>query len=76
MTVMERINQLWNDIEDPGVFADGLALPLWIILLVYSVYELRQGNSRAWLVLSIISCAFVVDSALVFDHYQKKKKFW
>lgn len=65
-----------SEIKDWGVFADGIALPFWILLVLYSIYEIRIGNPRAWLVMIIIGTALIIDSTLVFDHYNKKKRFW
>lgn len=52
--------------------ADEIAIPFWVILIIYSIYEILHGNPSAWIVLIVICGAFVIDSALVVKNKDKK----
>lgn len=60
-------------IKNKGIVADEVALPFWIILIIYAIYEIMHGNPRAWIIIVIIGCALLVDSALVIEFLTKKK---
>jgi len=47
------------------LLADKVAIPFWIILIIYAVYEITHGNQRAWIVLVIMTGALIIDSALI-----------
>ncbi len=51
--------------KNPAFIADAIAIPFWIILIAYAIYQITHGNYSAWLVLLIIGGAFIVDSLLV-----------
>ena len=51
--------------------ADEIALPFWVILIVYSIYEIMHKHPSAWIVLIIICGAFVIDSTLVVQNKDK-----
>jgi len=51
--------------------ADEIALPFWVILIIYSIYEITYGHPSAWIVLIIICGAFVIDSSLVVQNKDK-----
>jgi hypothetical protein len=56
-----------------AILADRIALPFWIILMIYAIYEITHGNPRAWIVLIIIGIAFIVDLTLVIKNWGKKR---
>jgi len=62
-------------VMNKGVIADHIALPFWIVLLIYSYFEITAGNSKAWLVALIIGIAFIVDLMIVIEYWKKRKKF-
>jgi len=51
--------------RNPAFIADKIAIPFWAILIIYSIYEITHGHSSAWLVLIIITGAFIIDCSLV-----------
>ena len=57
-----------------GIIADHVALPFWVVLLIYSYFEITKGNSRAWLVAIIVGIAFIVDLILVIEYWKNKKR--
>jgi hypothetical protein len=59
---------------DKGTLADTIAIPFWVILIIYSIFEIKKGNSGAWLVLIIISAALIVDSCLVLQYLKNKNR--
>ncbi len=54
------------------ITADMIAIPFWIILIIYSLNEIKMGNIRAYLVLIIIAFALFVDSSLVYKYLKKE----
>lgn len=53
-------------IKDKALLADKIAIPFWIILIIYSIFEIFfKGNQLAWIVFFIASGALIVDSFLV-----------
>ena len=54
------------------ITADMIAIPFWIILIIYSLNEIKMGNTRAYLVLVIIAFALIVDSSLVYKYLKRK----
>ena len=48
-----------------AVIADIFALPFWIILISYGVYEMSKGNSSGLIPLIIGTMALIVDTTLV-----------
>lgn len=55
-----------------AAMADRYAIPFWIILIVYAVYEIANGNPRAWIVLVIGAGALVADSILAIENRKLK----
>ena len=55
-----------------ALIADKVAIPFWIILIGYAIYEITHGNPRAWIVLIIILGAFIIDSTLIIKNRKKK----
>jgi hypothetical protein len=51
-----------------ATIADRFAIPFWIILIIYSIYEISTGNKLAYLVLVIISGALIIDSIFVIEN--------
>ncbi len=45
--------------------ADEIAIPFWVILIIYGLYEITHDNPKAWVVLVIIGAALIIDSTLV-----------
>ena len=54
-----------------GFIADKIAIPFWIILITYAIYEITHGNPRAWIVLIVIAGAFIIDSTLIIKSKKK-----
>lgn len=54
-----------------AIQADKIAIIFWIILIIWSLNEIRLGNQRAYLVLIIILGALIVDSYLVIKYGRK-----
>ena len=47
------------------IIADRFALPFWIILISYGIYEMSKGNSSGLIPLIIGTMALIVDTTLV-----------
>ena len=58
--------------ERRAIIADRIALPFWIILIVYAIYEIMNGNQRAWIILLVIAGAFVIDTTFVIKNRKVK----
>ncbi|MDP4012925.1 MAG: hypothetical protein Q8R00_04960 [Candidatus Nanoarchaeia archaeon] len=54
-----------------AIQADKIAIIFWIVLIIWSLNEIRLGNYRAYLVLMIITGALIVDSYLVIKYGRK-----
>ncbi len=51
--------------------ADEIALPFWVILIIYGLYEVTHSNPSAWVVLVVIGGALIIDSTLVIKNSKK-----
>lgn len=65
MIIMSR----WSNL---AVKADRIAIPFWIILIIYAIWQIKIGNTSAWLVLAIISAAFIIDCTLIIKNKKIK----
>ncbi len=63
-----------DDMKDEGIIWDMVAIPFWIILIGYSIYQIIKGITSYWLVLVIIGVALIVDSRLVRKYLKKEIK--
>ena len=54
------------------IIADRIALPFWIVLILYAIYEIINGNQRAWIILLVIACAFAIDATFVIKNRKIK----
>lgn len=54
-----------------AVKLDRIAIPFWIILIIYSIYEITHSNPGAWLVLVIIAGALILDIISVIKNRKK-----
>jgi len=52
------------------IIADRVALPFWIILLIYGFWKINLGDTSAWLIVAIIGGAFIVDFCLVIKSFK------
>lgn len=58
--------------ERIAVNADKFAIFFWIILIIYGLYEIINGNNLAYIVLVIGGCALIIDSIFVIKNINKK----
>lgn len=54
--------------------ADRFAIPIWIILIIYSLYEILNGNLLALVVLAIGIGGLIIDGVFVIENRKIKFK--
>ena len=67
--VLRSMMKKW---ERRAIIMDRVALPFWIVLMIYAIYEIVNGNQRAWIILIIIAGAFVIDTTFVVKNRKVK----
>ena len=58
--------------ERIAVIADRFAIPFWIILIIYGVYEISRSNFLGLIPLIIGAGALIIDSTLVIKNRKVK----
>ncbi len=58
--------------ERIAVTADKFALPFWIVLIVYGLYEIRGGNTLGAIPFIIGAGAFIIDFTFVIKNRRVK----
>jgi len=56
-----------------AIVLDRIAIPFWVILIIYAIYELSLGISRAWIILIIIGAALILDLISVIKNRKNKE---
>ena len=69
-----KIRYVPKNMRNKGIIADEVALPFWIVLIIYAIYQILHGNSTAWIIIAIIGVALIVDTSLVVEYLKKKRK--
>ncbi len=69
-----NVGLLWfmmNNWVKVATIADRFAIPFWIILVIYAIYEINIGNKLSWIPLIIGVGGLIIDTTFVIENRKK-----